>query len=766
MQNLFEELKRRKVIRVFVAYVLASWVLLQVADVLASILELPDWAPKLVFFLLAVGLVPALILAWAYEITPDGIKTDSKSRGEPPAARDSNFLPVASVGFTAAVIGAALFWLSGSDERWVREQGIPEIERHIAAGELHSAFEAALSVEERQPDSPALEQYWREFSWKTSFPSTPEGATVLIRNYDEPDSEWRELGQTPLYDVRVPRGLSVVRLELEGHDPIIRVIGGEAGSSDRLPISSPTRNVYNAHLVDITFDATGAIGSEEIRVPGFATEVDDEPVQMADFFIDRAEVSNRDYQAFVDAGGYEDRAYWEHDFLRDGESLSFEDAMALLVDSTGRPGPSNWIGGAFPDGLDDHPVGGLSWYEAAAYARFARKDLPTVHHWRRAHASAALSWELAQSNLNTGKSTPTGVSDAIGWVGTRDMLGNAREWCANPVGDNYATLGGGWNDAPYMAGNNIANPGMLPPFDRSPENGLRLARMNDERDARALFAKAMKTRQPIVPATPMSDEVFTAVKSNFRFSSGPMNATVEEEKEVRGFVRQRISYDINESGERMHMYLFLPGNEVARFPVMFYWSSAHGFYLTDIEQFRLHLDFMLKRGWAVAMPVMEHTFDRGTGTGMPPGMSGIEWRDQTIRWVREVRRSASYLETRSDLDTERLVLYGFSWGGRLGAMALALDDRFKSGILNQAGLIRWNSDDTAIEHYLPRVTQPVLQINGRYDQDFRLDDSAIPYFELIGSENKKHVISETGHFAPMQTIIGETLSFVDEYASD
>jgi hypothetical protein len=65
--SLFEELKRRNVFRVALAYAVASWVLLQIVDVISPIFELPVWAPRLIFVILAIGLVPALIFAWAFE---------------------------------------------------------------------------------------------------------------------------------------------------------------------------------------------------------------------------------------------------------------------------------------------------------------------------------------------------------------------------------------------------------------------------------------------------------------------------------------------------------------------------------------------------------------------------------------------------------------------------------------------------------------------------------------------------------------------------
>ena len=76
--SIFEELKRRNVFRVGAAYAVAAWVLLQVLDVVGEILELPQWGGKLILAVLAIGFVPALIFAWAYEITPEGVKRESE----------------------------------------------------------------------------------------------------------------------------------------------------------------------------------------------------------------------------------------------------------------------------------------------------------------------------------------------------------------------------------------------------------------------------------------------------------------------------------------------------------------------------------------------------------------------------------------------------------------------------------------------------------------------------------------------------------------
>jgi eukaryotic-like serine/threonine-protein kinase len=100
-------------------------------------------------------------------------------------------------------------------------------------------------------------------------------------------------------------------------------------------------------------------------------------IELSDFFMDRYEVSNRRFKESVDAGGYQKPEYWKHKFFRNGLELSWAEAMKLFVDHTGKPGPATWSNG-------DFPVGGVSWYEAAAYAEWAGLRLPTLYHWKLA----------------------------------------------------------------------------------------------------------------------------------------------------------------------------------------------------------------------------------------------------------------------------------------------------------------------------------------------------------------------------------------------
>jgi len=117
--SFFKELKRRNVFRVGLAYAMISWLVLQVTDVVIPILELQPWVGKLVFLLLAVGLPVALILAWAFELTPEGIKRDDEiDPKQSVTVRTGRKLDIVIIGLMAV----ALIYFSLNHD-WGEDQG-------------------------------------------------------------------------------------------------------------------------------------------------------------------------------------------------------------------------------------------------------------------------------------------------------------------------------------------------------------------------------------------------------------------------------------------------------------------------------------------------------------------------------------------------------------------------------------------------------------------------------------------------------------------
>ena len=164
------------------------------------------------------------------------------------------------------------------------------------------------------------------------------------------------------------------------------------------------------------------------------------------YFIDRYEVTNRQFKQFVDQGGYQKREYWKTPFVREGKPVSWDEAMAVFRDTTGRPGPSTWEGGTFATGHDDLPVSGVSWYEAAAYAEFVGKSLPTISHWFLAADIRVSPLIIPASNFAGKGLAKVGSYPSIGPFGTYDMAGNAQEWAWNETDDGFRfILGGAWS---------------------------------------------------------------------------------------------------------------------------------------------------------------------------------------------------------------------------------------------------------------------------------------------------------------------------------
>jgi len=134
--------------------------------------------------------------------------------------------------------------------------------------------------------------------------------------------------------------------------------------------------------------------------------------------------------------------------------------------------------------------------------------------------------------------------------------------------------------------------------------------------------------------------------------------------------------------------------------------------------------------------------------------------------MKDLRRSIDYLETRPDLDRDRLAYFGVSFGARLGSLALALDKRFKAAVLWSGGLPLSSKLPEVDElNYAPRVATPVLMLNGRDDFTFPIESSQLPMFRLLGTpdKDKQRVLYDGGHVFPFARVEKDTLDWLDRY---
>jgi hypothetical protein len=144
-------------------------------------------------------------------------------------------------------------------------------------------------------------------------------------------------------------------------------------------------------------------------------------------------------------------------------------------------------------------LAGASWYEAAAYAAFAGKQLPTMAHWATVAGSAFFTSILPAANF--GGTGPLAGKDGgvLHRFGTMNLAGNVKEWVANSAGaDLRYTLGGAWDEPSYMA----IEPDARPALERAPNFGFRCARFDTELVSEGLgatpFCRHCGARDPLL----------------------------------------------------------------------------------------------------------------------------------------------------------------------------------------------------------------------------------------------------------------------------
>jgi dienelactone hydrolase len=680
------------------------------------------------------------------------------------ARRPLTWTALAAVAL-ASTAGAVRIARQKNAARHAREVMLPKLRQLVEEG-WHGNVEAyrlAREAERHVAGDAELAQLLSKVATETTLLSDPPGATVYVKPYEDPGGAWERIGLTPIARHRGPSAFLRWKVEKQGYETVIQVL--ESGRYDW------EKSVILPGELKWRLDRVGAIPADMVRVQG-APEA-----PLPDYLIDRHEVTNRQFKAFVEASGYQNRAYWKVDFVREGRTIPWQEAVKEFVDRTGRPGPSTWEAGDFPKGQDEFPVSGVSWYEAAAYAEYAGKSLPTLRHWLVATGRYVGTTNyifprllLPLSNFRSEGPVRVGSSEAITPFGVADMAGNVREWCWNETKEGRSLRGGAWNDHTYMYGNIT----QAPAFDRSERNGFRCVQYLDARavprEAFDAYAPRPDTARKLLEETPVPDAVFTAYRERFSYDPTNLKAAVEARVESKGWVREKVSFDAAYGGERMTAQLFLPRTPPPHQVVLYFpGSSAQTAVSSDrMEEsfeFDYNLSFLMKTGRAVLYPIYKATYERKAK--IPRCQETHEVSEHRIQLVKDARRSLDYIALRSDLDRDRIAFFGWSWGGRMANLVLAVEPRIKAAVVSAGGL--WATCRTRPEvdglNFTPRITTPTLMLHGRYDMAIPLDAEAKPMFELLGTPSADKVLKvyDTDHFIERKELIKESLAWLDKY---
>lgn len=654
----------------------------------------------------------------------------------------------------------------------------------IRVGELakqkrfFEAYDLAKQVLMFLPDDITVKNALPLIADELTVTSNEKGANVYLTRYlpDGTNPKREFIGTTPIEKVNIARGEYILELEKDGFAPFRRTISGSPEIYWDLSFNPPPTKI------DAQIFAAEAIPENMVFVPGGQYKLaswrkpTSNTVEIADFFIDKFEVSNREFKEFVGSGGYLKQEYWKVPFLKNGRLVDWVSGMASLKDKTGLPAPRSWFDQTYPEGRGDHPVTDITWYEAAAYAEFRGKSLPSIFQWEKAarngvythSADEFMPWGYFPRNGRfdnraniASRDTVTVNSNEFGMspFGTYNMAGNAAEWCYNQTAEGFAIAGGSWGDPSYTFGSIASYPGEY----SSNKLGFRCVKNLGPNGAdRVSFDE--KQAAPVYK--PSSDTQFNTIRAFYRYDKTPPAGKVIDVVETADWRREKIEY-LGRNDEKALAYLYLPKNTKPPYQVIQYLPAGdvYGGFATlpvHVENFAAS---QIKAGRAVFAVVLEGFLEREYPVDYKPAPEiSVRYRDSLIQDAQDLHRGLDYLESRSDIDMGRIAYLGYSAGAEFGIIYTSLEPRIKTVILMAVGLSRGNNfrvEEANAGNFAQHIKVSKLLINGRYDEQYSWPIETEPLFKLL-PEPKQLILYDAGHTPPPEIAVPAITKWLDE----
>lgn len=661
-------------------------------------------------------------------------------------------------GVTIAIVLAAAvafpLWRSGQTAR--ARTLLPEIAELADQGNYVEAFNLAVQAERRISGDTILARLFETVSDRLTITTEPEGASVFLQRLPSSAESTRTdsvlIGTTPVRDLRVARADYRLVVKLDGYVTLERIASSAFGRSE-------FRAGGSAVDMSLTLSLSDAVPADMVAVPGgmYTLVSSDVPVglraDLQPYFFDRYEVTNRRYAEFVRSGGYSTTALWQR-AAADGVDRS------TFVDRTALPAPRGWTSQEVPPGEDRHPVTGVSWYEAAAFCASVGKRLPTLYEWEKAarngiasHHGVVMPWGYMSAATQTERranfsGAGTMPVDSLGFgispYGVHAMAGNVKEWLANPVGDGFAVAGGSWQDPAYL----FSELGSLPGGAATPALGFRCARTTGpQTGSQGVDRLRLDAGTPVYH--PVDAFAFETLLSHYRYDRLPSNARGVEVGETADWSRERLWLD-GVGEDSILAYLYLPKIATPPFQTLVYVPSSGAFFFDPVwQETEEVLGPHIKAGRAVLVVALKGMIERAWPEDfVSPPSNSVRFRDLMVLHATELRLAIDYLETRDEIDMERLAYVGLSFGAGSRLPFAAVDERYRSVVLIGAGIderVQPTLPEAANFNFAPYIKPPKLMLNGRHDEEHPWYTRALPLWNLLREPKELVLVDGAGH---------------------
>ena len=741
--------------KLIASYFAAAFGILQIVDIVIDRLDFPVIIINYLLYAIVSGFLGILLYSFLPFFNQD------ISIGEKTKKSALRIIGI-TVIFILSISNIFLFRESNLSE--VRNEayssGFASIDNLIQNERYIEAYQLSNSYYEKLPKDSLVLEKLNQSSLEVSINSKPEGASVFYSDLDS--DEWVFVGKTPI-KARIPginsgaRGYIKFKIAKKGYKDYLSLT--TAGLIGRVSFNNEKYS-----LIPISDENTNMVQVPKGPTRLFVSELGDlNVVNLESYWIDKYEVTNEQYQSFINAGGYKKREYWDIILNEDGKTIPWAQGMLIFVDKSGLNGPSTWSNGTYRSGQGNYPVMGVSWYEARAYAKWAGKTLPTIYHWYKAAMFWGESGAISPRSNFSGSPSEVGKYSIFSSYGCYDMAGNAREWGTNPhKNGNRSVMGGGYDDDTYYFTDNFSQH----PINRYKTNGFRCVIIpENETNLASADTLIQSFTRDFYAHKPISDEVFKIYNGMFKYDKFPLNVKIikDSEKVNDAWQKKVVEIDAAYNNERLPLNIFTPTNSNPPHKTVIYVPGSNAITTRNSQNFSAnYFGFLLRSGYAVIQPIFKGTYERG----YPEFPNYVEneskiYADQLIMMVKDYSRAIDYVEEQDELSND-IYYYGISWGGMLGPLFLANENRIKKSVWQVAGLgARKTRPEGSPLTFLSRVNTPVLMLNGIYDQYFPFETSQKPMYDLLSLKEpmKKMITYESAHSPPSSETSKEILKW-------
>lgn len=698
------------------------------------------------------------------------LKNRKKKKSNKLISKKSKIKMGINIGLTVLVLLLFLYFfrkINKNDQ--LINQELPKIVKLYDQGNTLQVFKITKQLYELNPNNELIKNYYNKSRKYAKLDLNKDGVEIRIKYRG--DDMFQFVGYTPIDSFPVPNSWNSYQL---------KVIDGN--------FSYLFENIFNGVTVDDHVYTLPEINSEilenhivmpgrsinNFRVYGRNTGKTNIPT----FSISKNEVSNIEYQEFVNDGGYQNPTFWDFPFKIDDKLYEFKKTVSTFKGKFGKNGPANWSYGKFPNGLGDHPVSGISWFEARAYAKYKNQELPNMHQWT--YAAKAFTNTLDQDvmengNFNSDFTKPVN-SDAGSLSGINNIGGNVKEWLINRSGNNkdkFSAAGGSYLEPSYQfIGQNFQNPN-----DRSIGNGIRLVKnlSSDNNTNLDNYSITQRVYRELDDEPSVSDEMFDYYKSQFDYPKNDINVQtnfINDPNDI--YTIESFSMEpAYRSQEKLTGFIIYSSKNLKKPNPVIVFPHAGSLRQNNIETIPPRLirtfSYLLDEGYAIIYPIYSGLYNRSRNNECDDDIEYCR-KNNVFRKGKDYKKVIDYLETRSDFNFNNLSYYGSSMGANYSNWMLAIDDRVKSAFLLVGGV---NTSPQAKEidqhNYTRRIKVPIFHIVGKLDPVVSYEKAFLPWKKIIGTPKKDLRIIEmdnVGHYVPRDTIYAYHKNWIEKYSSE